>query len=495
MRNLIVELKQSNKTIKTWQLSLESGASNYHTVGTSKFADIQISSPGSLTTDQISGIFEFKDQNWKYIQLDTSFEKKSGNSIETIIKTPLNLKLGSLDLVVTPFSRESKRIYQSVSETPLTDSGKKTNLVAIYQEDRCLKTFLLPNVQTFSLQKHIQTDVELSFDLSESPSWSCREQGPYQVFYKTVTSPNQKEFLQQSQKLEKKDWIATWSVLGIMSLVTSAFFLIPKQNLMTLTSAPKAEPVYREVTLAPKPEETKPPESVPTPTAQMAVPDQPAKTVQTQSSGGGASQAASAIKSISMGRVSQLVGKISATAGKSKNLVITSGVSADKGTTGRALSAIGSIEKSGTDWSKEGSKTGSFVAANGKVSNTDVRQGQLVTGKTGKSGVGLLDDESQVIGGLDREVIAAYIKSQLGQILYCYERQLSADPNLYGKIAVRFTIGSLGAVETQRISETTLRSASVENCILQRVAAWKFPVPEGGTKVNVTYPFLFKSTN
>ncbi len=107
----------------------------------------------------------------------------------------------------------------------------------------------------------------------------------------------------------------------------------------------------------------------------------------------------------------------------------------------------------------------------------------------------MIEDESEIIGGLDREVIAQYIKTQLGQILYCYERQLSASPDLYGKIAVKFTIAGSGQVETQSINDTTLKNHSVGNCILNKVSKWKFPEPRGGTKVLVTYPFLFKSTN
>ena len=92
-------------------------------------------------------------------------------------------------------------------------------------------------------------------------------------------------------------------------------------------------------------------------------------------------------------------------------------------------------------------------------------------------------------------MIAQYIKTQFGQILYCYERQLSANPDLYGKVAVKFTIAGTGKVETQAINETTLKDKSVEGCILNKIAKWKFPEPKGGTKVLVTYPFLFKSTN
>jgi outer membrane biosynthesis protein TonB len=96
---------------------------------------------------------------------------------------------------------------------------------------------------------------------------------------------------------------------------------------------------------------------------------------------------------------------------------------------------------------------------------------------------------------LDKEVIARVIRSNLGQIRYCYERQLSANPDIYGKVKVVFTIGSGGGVTTQKIGNTTLKNAMVEGCMLRRIAGWKFPIPEGGTSVLVSYPFLFKSTN
>jgi TonB family protein len=114
-------------------------------------------------------------------------------------------------------------------------------------------------------------------------------------------------------------------------------------------------------------------------------------------------------------------------------------------------------------------------------------------GNVGNASVGILKEETEVQGGLDREVIARYIQSQLGQIRYCYERQLSASPELYGKVKVKFTIGSEGSVVTQKVKRTSLKNAMVEGCILRRIASWRFPKPQGGTTVNVSYPFLFKS--
>ena len=121
--------------------------------------------------------------------------------------------------------------------------------------------------------------------------------------------------------------------------------------------------------------------------------------------------------------------------------------------------------------------------------------GGLALGGAGSASVGIVDDETEIQGGLDKDVIARVINSQLGEIRYCYERQLAAKPDMYGKVVIRFAIDGSGGVSTQRVKRSTLKSAMVEGCILRRVASWQFPKPKGGTTVLVTYPFLFKSTN
>ena len=139
------------------------------------------------------------------------------------------------------------------------------------------------------------------------------------------------------------------------------------------------------------------------------------------------------------------------------------------------------------------------VATHGKAGGVGVgslREGaKLAGGSVGTGGVvALSDDEETVIeGGLDKDAIAEVIRRNLGQIRYCYERQLSSNRDLYGKVLVKFTIGATGTVAEQRVDNSTLKSAMVEGCILRRLAGWKFPLPKGGTQVRVSYPFLFKA--
>ena len=97
-------------------------------------------------------------------------------------------------------------------------------------------------------------------------------------------------------------------------------------------------------------------------------------------------------------------------------------------------------------------------------------------------------------GGLDRDVIESVIRRRLDRIRLCYERQLNFNPKLTGKVAVRFVIGKQGEVLKSSITEDTMKNSAVSSCILGEVGSWNFPPPEGGTLVNVDYPFLFESS-
>jgi hypothetical protein len=211
-------------------------------------------------------------------------------------------------------------------------------------------------------------------------------------------------------------------------------------------------------------------------------------------------KAAAALTSLRSSGLSALVGKIAKRANRSALMIGTAGISADKAGSGRAFYSTGtSIGTGGGAAVKEGpgfrlggvgtKGKGGGVGAGGVREGTNLAGGGVGTGNV----VALVDEESVVDGGLDRDAIAEVIKRNIGQIRYCYERQLSSNPDLYGKVMVRFTIDAGGEVAGPKIEATTLKSAMVEGCILRRLASWKFPLPRGGTQVNVTYPFLFKA--
>jgi Ca-activated chloride channel family protein len=97
-----------------------------------------------------------------------------------------------------------------------------------------------------------------------------------------------------------------------------------------------------------------------------------------------------------------------------------------------------------------------------------------------------------VTGTLSKEVIRRVIRQHVNQLRFCYEQELASIPDLSGKIVVEFTIDATGSVISAKIKSTTLGNSTVETCIVKALRSWKFPAPEGGGVVKVTYPFEFK---
>lgn len=100
-----------------------------------------------------------------------------------------------------------------------------------------------------------------------------------------------------------------------------------------------------------------------------------------------------------------------------------------------------------------------------------------------------LQEEALIQGGLDRDQIDAVIKRHMGQVIYCYEKGLQVNPSVSGRVTTQFVINGGGRVSTAKIGSSSLRSSTVESCLLNKLRGWKFPRPHGGVNVKVSYPF------
>ena len=488
MQNLLIEQRGPSGLMKTWKIRSEQGALTF---GHSKHADLRTP---ETSIKGIQGVFEYKNGKWFYLNLDlqTQHPEMGAGRNELCLEKNSELRMGTTTLNIQPL--EARHPLFSTMEGEVVHAGNGRHpfqLFTVYSGETLLETTLIPVHYKF-VSKHDPTKTSFTPEKA-TEDWKKTAVGHLTINQRTVylTDVQALKHLSAGQMLDedaKRSLAFTFVGAGILALL---FVLAPKKNtldelltpLPTIAREVKMEVPKKKVAQSAPKEESKPQEK------QQAA-------AAPKNTGGGSSNSASMIKNLASGRITQLIGKVSAAAARSANVVVTSGIPAGSAPTGRALAALGALSKSGKDWSSEGKGTGITISTNGKAGGQGTAgMGTLGNGKTGQGGVGLLEDEGEIVGGLDREIIAQYIRSQLGQILYCYERQLSANPDLYGKVAIKFTIAGDGTVETQRISDTTLKNATVEGCILQKVAKWKFPTPEGGTKVLVTYPFLFKSTN
>lgn len=456
---------------KVWKLTNQTHALTF---GSSRKADI---SSIDAHAESFEGVIEFAKEQWHYITFNTA--TKTAN---TRIITNHSIELPQSTLYFDVFKKDEDVLKQIGSYQHV--GNQKVKFVVVSRNDRIVFSKALKTKENLSL--YID-GAKQKIELIANQEWQTKTISEFKIKYKLIgllelgkmTESDQSNF---EKMKEEKFQIYSF---GAAFLLIMASFIFAKQSAQV--TAPKvvttaATKIVFKTNLQKKltaqsrnltSEAAPPPES------------------------GGSRKSAQLKASVGI-RISQLLGKVSATEARTANVIVTQkGIKAGEGPSGRAMAAIGKVEASGRNWNGETAGNGSGVSTVGMGGGrgTGSLGGGLGQGRTGSGGVGLVEEESEIVGGLDREVIAQYIKTQLGQILYCYERQLSASPDLYGKIAVKFTIAGTGLVETQAINDTTLKNRTVENCILNKVSGWKFPEPRGGTKVVVTYPFLFKSTN
>src|SRR6185295_5438904 len=76
--------------------------------------------------------------------------------------------------------------------------------------------------------------------------------------------------------------------------------------------------------------------------------------------------------------------------------------------------------------------------------------------------VGKIEDYES--GGLDPDKVASAIRNRYQQgVINCYRQGLKSNPNLSGKVSVRFTVGPAGSVTAVKITEGM--DAGVDRCV------------------------------
>jgi TonB family protein len=460
---------------KTWKL--ESGIKPF-SLGHSRNADIRLDKahPG------ITGVIEFKEGKWSF----THLHKPDGFAIERFIPItgPTIIPLKDSDLHISPVDR-NVHLFDTNSQK---QAGAQPSWIwLVWKRNNKVWYSEFCGLDKNARWPHNRKLI----NLSPTTEWQTLENDGISLSYKLAAAPETKGLFNGALKGIFDPALRPY-LMGALAacLLTGLLSVVGKKAEQTLVEAKKtAISESTLIHLEKKPTPPQPPkDAVAKALAQTAAP-------KTQST-----PKASARKAL--GQVFSQIGKHSL-----KNIAVGTGpktISISSTTTptatpstAKTFKVLGSLG-TGTglrpsQFTKGNVKDGSVGLGNGPIGGTNL--GQISQGSVGQGDLGLLHKESQVTGGLDRDVIAKYINAQKGKILYCYERQLSANPGLFGKVSVKFQIGGNGGVETSNVTESTLGNASVESCLLNLIAQWTFPKPEGGVKVLVTYPFVFKSLN
>ncbi|MCL2723548.1 MAG: AgmX/PglI C-terminal domain-containing protein [Polyangiaceae bacterium] len=96
----------------------------------------------------------------------------------------------------------------------------------------------------------------------------------------------------------------------------------------------------------------------------------------------------------------------------------------------------------------------------------------------------------QVTGRLPQEVIQRVVRQNFGRFRTCYENGLRTNPNLQGRVAVKFVIDRSGGVSTAQEGGSDLPDQGVVSCVVRSFTNLSFPQPEGGI-VTVVFPINF----
>ena len=98
--------------------------------------------------------------------------------------------------------------------------------------------------------------------------------------------------------------------------------------------------------------------------------------------------------------------------------------------------------------------------------------------------------QAKVDGHLPPEVIARIVRQNFGRFRLCYENGLRNNPNLAGRVSVRFVIGRDGAVSNAANGGSDMADSSVVQCVIRQYYGLSFPTPEAGI-VTVVFPVQF----
>lgn len=102
-----------------------------------------------------------------------------------------------------------------------------------------------------------------------------------------------------------------------------------------------------------------------------------------------------------------------------------------------------------------------------------------------------LDGDVALLGALPDDAVEAGIRARMGGIAQCYVDGLAESPALAGELLVGFMVLPDGRAVAPEVKRTALWNPDVEACVLREVAQARFPAPESGAVVRVTYPFTF----
>jgi hypothetical protein len=93
--------------------------------------------------------------------------------------------------------------------------------------------------------------------------------------------------------------------------------------------------------------------------------------------------------------------------------------------------------------------------------------------------------------GQDTPELQSALRARAGQARSCYERALSTNSGLTGKLVISARITPQGAACKASVAEDTLGDSGVSRCVVQRFQSGTYPKPAGNSCLDVAVPINF----
>ena len=191
--------------------------------------------------------------------------------------------------------------------------------------------------------------------------------------------------------------------------------------------------------------------------------------------------------------------KIVKNIGNSKNDLVSASttLSGSRGSSGRIR--LGSAGGSG---SLNSGNSGKSFGGNGSLNGRRGGSGSSGNGRLGGAGAGaggagfkgsFSSSNTEVSGGLGKDVVRKYVRAQERRILKCYNKLLTLKPHLKGRIKLQWRIAPNGGVGTVSTLSNSTGDGSLSNCVSRVIKNIRFPSAANGNPTVVKYPFQFKN--
>jgi hypothetical protein len=98
------------------------------------------------------------------------------------------------------------------------------------------------------------------------------------------------------------------------------------------------------------------------------------------------------------------------------------------------------------------------------------------------------EGESDMLSG-DASSVKKTVRRYAGQLKYCYEQRLKANPDLEGRVSLTWTVEG-GTVIDVYVGANNTGDSTLADCMARKVKRWKFPADVEG---EITWPFVFRA--